>query len=329
MRRGVMCVVVMLCATLCAFSAQAETGTVTASALVLREGPGVEFAMLGEIPQNAKLELLTYDNGWYAIRYGGQEGYVYARYVRVDLPTGEIAPTFPPEPERVTQSGLSLPVLTFEENNPNFPQVLKPGDMGNSVIDLQVTLKSMGYDVDTDGQYGYNTQAAVMKIQRALGLDADGIVGPMTRKMIGNESPGQMELLDWWLGGNVAYARLTEATVVDVRTGKRFAVFRYGGDNHCDVEPLTSKDTQTFLSILGGEWTWERRPIWLEVNGRVIAASMNCMPHEGQHIWDNNFDGHFCIHFFNSRTHETDRVDEEHAAYVQEAWNSRPSYSAR
>ncbi len=333
MRGRALWIAVVLCVTL-PLCAAAETGTVTASALVLREGPGIDQPMLGEIPGGAQLTLLSYSEGWYFIQYGEQYGYVSARYVRVNLPQGApepvATPDFPfPYPSAIVQTppDLSLPALSFTgENNPNYPRVLKPGDMGNSVIDLQKTLAAFGYAVTADGQYGYDTQASVMKLQRKLGLEPDGIVGANTRRLIGNDHPGGVEKLDWWLGGNVAVARLNEATVVDVRTGKRFRISRYGGDNHCDAEPATTADTRTFQSVAGGAWTWDRRPIWLEVNGRVIAASMNCMPHEGQHIFDNDFDGHFCIHFFNSRTHDTDRIDEQHEACVREAWSNRERY---
>lgn len=343
--RNLICILLAVCFCGFAIYASAETGTVTASALVLREGPGLEYAMLGEIPGGAVLELKTYENGWFHVAYDGRYGYVSARYIQVALPgEGNAQPEgngYAPYPEAtvappVYESGgangaapdLSLPKLVFdEENNPNYPKVMKPGDMGNSVIDLQKTLQQFGYSVQADGQYGYDTQAAVMKLQLSMGIDADGIVGAQTRRLVGNKGAGGMELLDWWLGGNVAYARLTEASLVDVRTGTRFKISRYGGDNHCDTEPLTAQDTAAMLAMLGGEWTWERRPVWLEVGGRVIAASMNCMPHEGQHIMDNNFNGHFCLHFYNSRTHDTDRIDEAHAACVQEAWAKRESYS--
>ena len=36
---------------------------------------------------------------------------------------------------------------------------------------------------------------------------------------------------------------------------------------------------------------------------------MNGMPHGTTTISSNNFDGHFCIHFKNSKTHESDKVD--------------------
>lgn len=319
--------------------ALADTGTVTASSLVLRTGPSTESAMLAEIPNGTQLTLEVFENGWYRVTYGGKVGFVNARYVRVDLPSAPAVTQAPAAPQLpVQQSGAAqaagqpgsgLPTLAFDgENNPGYPMVMKPGDSGNSVIDLQKTLQMFGYKVSTDGQYGYDTQAAVMKLQTALGITADGLIGPNTRNLIGRSQIEGVELLDWWLGGNVAFARLTDASVVDVRTGKRFRVSRYGGDNHCDTEPLTAVDAQIMLSICGGEWTWERRPVWLEVGDRVIAASMTWMPHEGQHVWNNSFDGHFCLHMYNSRTHDTDRVDEEHAACVLEAWQSRARYQA-
>ena len=38
-----------------------------------------------------------------------------------------------------------------------------------------------------------------------------------------------------------------------------------------------------------------------------------------QTIKDNNFDGHFCIHFYGSKTHGTKKVDEMHQNCVAEA----------
>ena len=43
---------------------------------------------------------------------------------------------------------------------------------------------------------------------------------------------------------------------------------------------------------------------------------MNGMPHGTTTISDNDFEGHFCIHFKNSKTHETEVVDDDHQAAV-------------
>ena len=45
---------------------------------------------------------------------------------------------------------------------------------------------------------------------------------------------------------------------------------------------------------------------------------MNGMPH-GTSTIDNDFGGHFCIHFKNSKTHGTDRVDPDHQKCVTTA----------
>jgi hypothetical protein len=99
-------------------------------------------------------------------------------------------------------------------------------------------------------------------------------------------------------------------------------VKRWAGANHIDAEPLTAADTATMKSIYGGSWSWNRRAILVKYNGHVYAASMNGMPHGTTTISSNNFNGHFCIHFYNSRTHETNRVDANHQNAVARAMNA-------
>ncbi|MDP2872399.1 MAG: LysM peptidoglycan-binding domain-containing protein [Bacillota bacterium] len=129
---------------------------------------------------------------------------------------------------------------------------------------------------------------------------------------------GQGELMAWEQARWIFNVGKT-ATVRDVRTGGEFKVKYYGGSNHADCEPLTPADTQTMLSLAGGGWTWNTRPIAVLVDGRAVAASMNFMPHGGQSIYSNNFGGHFCIHFRHSRTHGTNSVHAGHQRNVLEA----------
>lgn len=340
MRRRLSCLCMAAALCFCGgIVARADTtGTVTASMLALRSGPGQSYELVAEAPMGTRLAILMYSDGWYYVEYGGLYGYVYARYVRLALPeaTGSPAPTMNLQPVWPTTPGavstapptLTLPELTYsEDNNPAYPRVLKPGDTGDAVTDLQRTLQAMGYETGADGKYGYDTQAAVMKLQREMGIDPDGIVGDQTRKLMGYSAETAVELLDWWLGGTVAFARQSEATIIDVGSGQRFKARRTGGDNHCDAEPLTASDTEIFLAIAGGEWSWERRAVWVKAGGRVFAASMVSMPHDEDTISDNNYAGHFCIHLYNSRTHDTDRIDEEHAACVWEAWSLQDQYA--
>ncbi|MBO8126707.1 MAG: hypothetical protein H0Z38_05665 [Firmicutes bacterium] len=45
---------------------------------------------------------------------------------------------------------------------------------------------------------------------------------------------------------------------------------------------------------------------------------MNGFPHGFEHV-NNDFPGHFCIHFLGSRIHKTRRVDEDHQRMVMAA----------
>ena len=68
-----------------------------------------------------------------------------------------------------------------------------------------------------------------------------------------------------------------------------------------------------------GHWSWKRRAVLVKYNGHVYAGSMNGMPHGTQTIKGNNFDGHFCIHFYGSKTHGSKKVDDMHQKMVAEA----------
>lgn len=127
------------------------------------------------------------------------------------------------------------------------------------------------------------------------------------------------EMADWWTVASKVFAIGDVATITDLNTGLSYQVVRKGGSKHADCQPRTAADTATMLKIYGGQWSWARRAILVSVDGRVFAASQNGMPHGQRSIWDNNFPGHFCIHFLNSRTHGTDNLDPAHQAAVHRA----------
>jgi hypothetical protein len=93
---------------------------------------------------------------------------------------------------------------------------------------------------------------------------------------------------------------------------------RKGGTNHADVQPLTAADTAAMKAAVGS-WSWNRRAIFVTINGVNYAASMNCMPHGSGSITNNNFNGHHCIHFTNSRTHGSNKVCPLHQAAIRKA----------
>ena len=127
-------------------------------------------------------------------------------------------------------------------------------------------------------------------------------------------------LEDWWSGKiDTIIKRGQTFTVTDVLTGRSFTCARYGGENHLDAEPYTAADSAIYFDIFGTT-TWSARAIWLTFDGQTYAAAMNGMPHGGQKITTNNFNGQFCIHFLNSRTHGGDRVNDDMQARIMEAF---------
>ena len=115
------------------------------------------------------------------------------------------------------------------------------------------------------------------------------------------------------------FPRYTTAYLVDVETGLRFEVTRRGGTYHADVQPLTALDSEIFSRIYQGRWSWKRRAVIVETGLRRIAGSINGMPHGAGKIEGNNFRGHFCVHFLNSRVHLSGKVDTAHQMMVWKA----------
>ena len=213
---------------------------------------------------------------------------------------------------------------------------------------------------DATGFFGTATAAAVRAFQKDHGLTADGIVGASTMALLNKssqntgsssdssssgssssdpaESAGTPEipqestpvedtqvrngviLEDWWSGKiDTIIKRGQTFTVTDVLTGRSFTCARYGGENHLDAEPYTAADSAIYFDIFCTT-TWSARAIWLTFDGQTYAAAMNGMPHGGQKITTNNFNGQFCIHFLNSRTHGGDRVNDDMQARIMEAF---------
>lgn len=148
-------------------------------------------------------------------------------------------------------------------------------------------------------------------------------------------------LVSWADAQNIFYIGCT-ATVIDIKTGIKFNIRRWFGTNHADCETVTDDDTVKMKQAFGGSWSWDRRAIILVVDGRKLAASMAGFPHAGldsqpalatvsgrsggygkgqnlDKIKGNNMDGHFDVHFLNSRTHGTNKVDSSHQAAVKTA----------
>jgi len=233
------------------------------------------------------------------------------------------------------------------EGNSTAKTVLRLGATGSEVKELQKALKELGYyKKSVDGEFGQGTLAAVKAFQVKNKLTADGIAGSATLgKLYGSSavsagtsttstessstktsstakkpSAGDVQLMEWSKVKKEIESREI-ITVYDVKSGKTYKVRQLASGNHCDVEPLTAEDTAIMKEINGGKFTWSPRPVWVTFDGITIACSIHSMPHDVSTIKDNNFNGHVCMHFLGSKTHNGNAAyTQDHQNAVQESW---------
>ena len=359
-------------------SALADTATVTARKLILREKASSTSDALQTLPKGTKLEVLGKSGSWYKVTYGKYTGYVYKTYVSVtktassssssssttrlekgstgsdvkDLQTklkklgyydayvdGDYGDTTVAAVKafqkkyNLTADGVAgsetlkkLDTAYKNADSDKDDDSLRKGATGTAVKTLQTNLKKLGfYTAYVDGSFGSTTESAVKAFQKKYGLTADGVAGSATLKKIesavASASSGKIttERLDWFNGGKYVIPNGTVFQIKDVSTGLIFSARRQSGGNHMDAEPLTAEDTAILKKINGGTFSWRRRAVLVKYNGHVYAASIYSEPHGTNTILDNNFDGQFCLHFYGSKTHGTDRVDADHQKCVEQA----------
>lgn len=300
--------------------ALAADGTVDTDALILRASASKDSKALQTLDKGTSLDVKSASGDWYKVVYGSYTGYVMKKYVKVD---GKV--------ETASSSSSSdtagMKGIDSIADIGDVPATSEPGDSGTKVKKLQQALTLEGcYSGKIDGDYGDGTTAAVKKFQKRQGMSQDGIAGKVTIKLLFGEKAANAdedkyttERLDWFDGGSSVIPKGATFTVKDCKTGRTFTVKRWSGANHLDGEPLTKDDTAALKEIYGGSWSWKRRAILVKYDGHVYAASMNGMPHGTTTIDNNGFDGHFCIHFYGSKTHGTKKVDATHQNCVATA----------
>ncbi len=305
-------------------SALASTGTVTASSLNMRKTASSDAKVVKVLKEGARVTIKSSTGSWYKVSSGGATGYVYKKYIKVGS-TG------------TSSTKASSAKASSKKSSSSSNGTCAPGDSGSAVKTVQKLLKKLGYySGSIDGDYGNGTKKAVQAFQKRNGLSQTGKVNSKTlsklkssgAKKAGSSDSGSSdsgistasgtEALYWFKGGSSKIPKGAKFKVKDIKTGKVFSVKRWSGYNHADCEPLTSSDTAIMKSIFG-HWSWKRRAILVKINGHVYAASMNGMPHGTGTIDNNNFDGHFCIHFLGSKTHGSGKVDETHQNCVKTA----------
>ena len=309
LRRRLLTLAAILAALLLlpAIALASQTGRVNTSQLNLRKSPSIESKSLQTLSRDTKVTITGTSGSWYRVIYGKYTGYVMKQYITV------------------VSGSSSQTNLIAELKKIGKPSPCAPGDAGSNVKKLQRCLTACGYyRGELDGVYGSATKNAVSRLQSAKKLSTTGVATKITIAAMFGEDTSKMtdsyvtERLDWFAVGSKTIPKGAVFTVKDCKTGRTFRCKRWSGANHMDSMPLTKEDTAVMKSIYGS-WSWRRRPILVLYNGHVYAASMNGMPHGTTTIKNNNFPGHFCIHFYGSKTHGTKRVDPTHQNCVSVA----------
>lgn len=80
--------------------------------------------------------------------------------------------------------------------------MLKIGETGPGVLNLQKNLNTLGFSIEVDSVFGPKTENAVRSFQKQNGLEVDGIVGPktqnmMTAKIMELYKTGETPWMDW------------------------------------------------------------------------------------------------------------------------------------
>ena len=212
------------------------------------------------------------------------------------------------------------------------------GSTGSTVTYIQTALTALDYyDRQITGHYGRYTTDAVRAFQRDHNLTADGVCGAATLAAIQKAYSGSSSAtttynatvykLDWsYMKSNataLGIARGASIKLTDLTTGKSLNVHVQSTGNHIDAEPLTSADTTTLCEIYGvstpNAISYKRRPMMITTSAGQFLCSIYGQPHGAQDITNNGYEGQFCLHFVNSKTHGTNRVDGDHQNAINTA----------
>lgn len=253
----------------------------------------------GIIPANKKIVCTKVSGVWARVEAAGYTGYVYKSILKPAETSTNTKPT-------------SHKIICYIKENTNLyssKEILET----NIIISLTKGDKVLVSQVKNGWATLYTTS---------------GILGYLPSEFLSKtkiNSEKQILLKDWYTSDiSDIYDIGTYATIIDVATGKSFEVKRSGGYNHADTEPVDKKDTKILKEIYEGTFSWDRKAIWVVINNVYYPASMNGMPHGNQTINSNNYEGHFCVHFLNSKTHDTNKKCPLHQACIKQAYINKP-----
>ena len=328
-------------------AAKTYTGTIVKDKILFRSKASTSSVVLKRFMKGDKVTITGISGDFYSVTYNKLKGFVMRKFVEVSsadkralerqstASTAKAETTTTPK-KTATPKPTATKAATADEamtgikriSQITVPATSKKGDRGEKVKALQQALKlKKYYKALVNSRFDNATVEAVKAFQKANRLEQTGKADFDTiKKLFGKNAANytyKTEKLDWFNGGSKVIPRGAVFTVKDVRTGKTFKCKRLYGANHMDTEPLNAEAAETIKKLYGGTWSWNRRAVLVLYRGHVYAGSMNGMPHGNCSIKNNGFDGHFCIHFSGSMTHESKKVDSAHQNAVKRALRAK------
>ncbi len=263
------------------------TPMASAQTALINNGNAKIYAASGEsgsLPRGTTVNVKQTRGSWAKISYHGATGYIKIRYL-------------------TAEDGIDAYI---KKNTSIYKSADGDSKMGTlqAGTKVEVVGKCGSYCQVTNGKaYGYVKASALSKNKPATSWTS------------------KVKKLEWFDGGSGVLDRGDYGHIYDIHTGITLRIKRMGGTNHADVEPATKTDTAKLLKISGGEFSWESLPVILYADGQFVAAAINTMPHGDQTIYNNGYDGQFCLHMLGSKTHGSDSINEEHQKSILEAYN--------
>lgn len=136
--------------------------------------------------------------------------------------------------------------------------IIRFGDESNFVKELQINLNKLGYDLDTDGEFGKLTLKAVKDFQEVSGLEVDGEVGSMTKQAIKTAIESGLPKPD------------SNTKKVRIYTFRNNAPIR---ENHFGSSPLIGRiKGKVELTQTGKTYANKKGKMWYEVNYEGIVG---------------------------------------------------------
>lgn len=243
------------------------------------------------LPKGTRVTVTDSSKSWAEVRVKGVTGYVRVKY------------------------------LTAEEGLTGYVKTKAPLYKSASSSSTKLGTLSVGTKVEVVGRSGSYCQVTNGSVYGYVETDCLSKTKPRAESWT-----SKVRMTSWFDGGSGILDRGDYGYIYDVKTGISLRIKRMGGSNHADVEPASKADTLKLKKIAGGTFSWDSRAVILYADGVYVAAAINTMPHGDQTISDNGYDGQFCLHLLDSKTHGSDTENALHQDSVRAAYKWAKSH---